>query len=117
MHVPTDEMFCGGSGGGGGGAYCQLSAILTRVGSVSVSNGLSKLASGIPVNHCDRNQNAPAFAKPARSNAPNVLETYGLQNAMTSSEERTSAEADGYRIERALKDCVAPPSKGGGVIH
>ena len=41
----------------------------------------------------------------------------GLQNAMTSSEERTSAEADGYRIERALMDCVAPPSKGGDVIH
>ena len=33
----------------------------------------------------------------------------GLQNAMTSSEERTSAEAEGYRIERALMDCVAPP--------
>ena len=32
-----------------------------------------------------------------------------LQNAMTSSEERTSAEAEGYRIERALMDCVAPP--------
>ena len=40
-----------------------------------------------------------------------------LQNAMTSSEERTSAEADGNRIERALMDCVAPPSKGGDVIH
>ena len=37
----------------------------------------------------------------------------GLQNAMTSSEERTSAEGEGYRIERALMDCVAPPSKGG----
>lgn len=33
----------------------------------------------------------------------------GLQNAMTSSEERTSAEAEGYRIERALMDCVALP--------
>ena len=41
----------------------------------------------------------------------------GLQNAMTSSEERTSAEAEGHRIERALMDCVAPPSKGGDVIH
>ena len=41
----------------------------------------------------------------------------GLQNAMTSSEERTSAEAEGYRIERALMDCVAPPSKEGDAIH
>ena len=41
-----------------------------------------------------------------------------LQNAMTSSEERTSAEAEGYRIERALMDCVAPPSsRGGDAIH
>ena len=32
---------------------------------------------------------------------------------MTSSEERTSAEVEDYRIERALMDCVAPPSKGG----
>ena len=31
-----------------------------------------------------------------------------LQNAMTSSEERTSAEAEGYRIARSLMDCVAP---------
>ena len=29
-----------------------------------------------------------------------------LQNAMTSSRERTSAEAEGYRIESALMDCV-----------
>ena len=36
---------------------------------------------------------------------------------MTSSEERTSAEAEGYCIERTLMDCVAPPSKGGGAIH
>ena len=41
----------------------------------------------------------------------------GLQNAMTSSEERTSAEAEGYRIERSLMDCVAPVSKGGDAIH
>ena len=34
----------------------------------------------------------------------------GLQNAMTSLEERTSAEAEGCRIERSLMDCVAPPS-------
>ena len=40
-----------------------------------------------------------------------------LQNAMTSSRERTSAEAEGYRIERALMDCVVPPSKGGDAIH
>ena len=33
----------------------------------------------------------------------------GLQNAMTSSRERMSAEAESYRIERALMDCVAPP--------
>ena len=26
-------------------------------------------------------------------------------------------EAEGYRIERALMDCVAPPSKGGDAIH
>ena len=32
-----------------------------------------------------------------------------FRNAMTSSEERTSAEAEGYRIERPLMDCVAPP--------
>ena len=32
---------------------------------------------------------------------------------MTSSAERTSAEAEGYRIERSLMDCVAPASKGG----
>ena len=32
----------------------------------------------------------------------------GLQNAMTSSRERTSAEAEGCRIERSLMDCVAP---------
>ena len=31
-----------------------------------------------------------------------------LQNAMTSSEARTSTEAEGYRIERSLMDCVAP---------
>ena len=42
---------------------------------------------------------------------PHVACVPGLQNAMTSSEARTSAEADGYRIERALMDCVAPPSK------
>ena len=41
----------------------------------------------------------------------------GLQHAMTSSEERTSAEAEGYCIERSLMDCVAPPSKGGDAIH
>ena len=43
----------------------------------------------------------------------------GLQNAMTSSEERTSAEAEaeGYRIERSLTDCVAPPSRGGDAIR
>ena len=35
-----------------------------------------------------------------------------LQNAMTSSEERTSAEAEGYRIERALMDYVAPLRRG-----
>ena len=29
--------------------------------------------------------------------------------ALTSSRERTSAEAEGYRIERAPMDCVAPP--------
>ena len=47
--------------------------------------------------------------------APNGLSYSGcLQNAMTSSEERTSAEAEGYRIERALMDCVAPPRRGGG---
>ena len=33
-----------------------------------------------------------------------------LQNAMTSSRERMSAEAEGYRSERSLVDCVAPPS-------
>ena len=38
----------------------------------------------------------------------------GLQNAMTSSRERMSAEAEGYRIERDLMDCVTSPSKGGG---
>ena len=38
-----------------------------------------------------------------------ALDVCCLQNAMTSSEERTSAEAEGYRIERALMDCVAPP--------
>ena len=32
-----------------------------------------------------------------------------LQNAMTSSEERASAEVEGCRIERSLMDCVAPP--------
>ena len=31
------------------------------------------------------------------------------RNVMTSSEERTSAEAEGYRIERALMDCVGSP--------
>ena len=35
-----------------------------------------------------------------------------LQNAMTSPEERTSAEAEGCRIERSLMDCVAPPFYG-----
>ena len=40
-------------------------------------------------------------------------ETQGLKNAMTSSRERMSAEAEGYRIERALMDCVAPPLEGG----
>ena len=40
----------------------------------------------------------------------NVLRVcVGLQNAMTSSRERTSADAEGYRIERSLMDCVAPP--------
>ena len=38
-----------------------------------------------------------------------VLVGAGLQNAMTSSEECASAEAEGYRIERSLMDCVAPP--------
>ncbi len=33
---------------------------------------------------------------------------------MTSSEERTSAEAEGYRIERSLMDCVAPVRRRGG---
>ena len=28
-----------------------------------------------------------------------------------------TAEAEGYRTERALMDCVAPPSKGGDAIH
>ena len=28
-----------------------------------------------------------------------------------------SAEAEGYRTERSLMDCVAPPSKGGDAIH
>ena len=37
----------------------------------------------------------------------------GFQNATTSSEERTSAEAEGYRIERALMDCVAPLRRRG----
>ena len=32
-----------------------------------------------------------------------------LQNAMTASEERTSAEAEGYRIERSLMDCIPLP--------
>ena len=40
-----------------------------------------------------------------------------LQNAMTSSRERMSAEAEGYRIERSLMDCVAPPRRGGDAIH
>ena len=40
-----------------------------------------------------------------------------LQNAMTSSEERTSAEAEGYRIEGALLDCVAPLISRGDAIH
>ena len=26
-------------------------------------------------------------------------------------------KAEGYRIERSLMDCVAPPSKGGDAIH
>ena len=41
-----------------------------------------------------------------------------LQNAMTSSEERASAEAEGYRIERSLMDCVRTFYGGGGdAIH
>ena len=37
-----------------------------------------------------------------------------LQNAMTSSrKQRMSAEVEGYRIERSLMNCAAPPSKGG----
>ena len=52
---------------------------------------------------------------PVRSNASSLMmaagsaPSFGLQHAMTSSEERTSAEAEGYRIERSLMDCVAPP--------
>ena len=42
--------------------------------------------------------------RPAKKNG-----TSGPSIAMTSSEERTSAEAEGYRTERALMDCVAPP--------
>ena len=33
------------------------------------------------------------------------------------SRERVSAEAEGYRIERSLVDCVAPPFKGGDSIY
>ena len=36
-----------------------------------------------------------------------------LQNAMTSSEQRTSAEAEGYRIEGSPMDCVATPRRRG----
>ena len=37
-----------------------------------------------------------------------------LQNAMTSSrEQRMSAEAEGYRSERSLMDCVVPLRRGG----
>ena len=42
----------------------------------------------------------------------------GLQNAMMSSRERTSAEAEGYRIERTLMDCVAPRQlRGRDTLH
>lgn len=37
--------------------------------------------------------------------------TLSLQNAMTLSGERTSAEGEGYRFERALIDCVVPLRK------
>ena len=50
----------------------------------------------------------------------NLVHNLACRNAMTSSEERPSAEAAGYRIERALMDCVAPlskGSKGGDAIH
>ena len=50
-------------------------------------------------------------------NSSIIETTSSLQNAMTSSEERPSAEAAGYRIERALMDCVAPLRKGGDAIH
>ena len=46
----------------------------------------------------------------ARSHYYEVGNEWVLPNAMTSSEERTSAEAEGCSIERALTDCVAPPS-------
>ena len=38
------------------------------------------------------------------SHFPKSPESY-LQNAMTSSEESTSAKAEGYRTERSLMDC------------
>ena len=46
-----------------------------------------------------------------------ICSAQGLQNAMTSSRERMSAEAGGYRIERSPMDCVAPPLTRGGATQ
>ena len=65
----------------------------------------------------DRNQQTYARAWCCSAGYLVFRLVHRLECAPGTSRERMSAEAEGYRIERSLVDCVAPPFKGGDSIY